>query len=237
MDTEENRRKTLPELQQPLLGLEKISEKGETKAKKLKRQKREGQRRWIAKNPDYQRQWRERNPDYSRLYLQRPEQKSYHKKYAASYYSDSDKGDFRQQRAKRSHQKWCATHPRCEKRKEYFQMIDSKNKDRKRQQARERGKTIRLAAFEAYGGHKCKCCGEDVYEFLCLDHINNDGRKHREEVGANGTSFYYHLKKRGFPDVGLQILCHSCNMAKQFYGTCPHQQMKTPIDLFFEQLQ
>jgi hypothetical protein len=33
------------------------------------------------------------------------------------------------------------------------------------------------------------------------------------------------LKRRGFPP-GHQVLCHNCNMAKQFYGQCPHKKLQ-----------
>ena len=31
------------------------------------------------------------------------------------------------------------------------------------------------------------------------------------------------LKRKGFPE-GYQTLCHNCNLAKGFYGQCPHEQ-------------
>lgn len=31
------------------------------------------------------------------------------------------------------------------------------------------------------------------------------------------------LKTNGYPD-GFQTLCHNCNMAKGFYGICPHKE-------------
>lgn len=74
---------------------------------------------------------------------------------------------------------------------------------------------------EAYGG-ACKCCGENVREFLAIDHVNNDGKEHRKIVGFNAASLYIWAKKHGFPST-LQILCHNCNNAKAFYGVCPHQ--------------
>ena len=90
--------------------------------------------------------------------------------------------------------------------------------------ARNQGK--RLQCLVAYGGNhpKCACCGEDTIEFLALDHINGNGRKHRREVG-HGTQLYYWLIANNFPPI-FQVLCHNCNAAKQFYGGCPHQRKK-----------
>ena len=81
----------------------------------------------------------------------------------------------------------------------------------------------RQIIIKAYGG-RCACCGEDEPQFLALDHINNDGSTHRRELGINGgTSFYIWTIKNNFPS-NLQLLCHNCNMAKAFYGQCPHAQ-------------
>lgn len=77
---------------------------------------------------------------------------------------------------------------------------------------------LRAAIFDHYGT-KCVCCGETEPKFLCIDHINGGGAKHVREIGGN---FYHWLKKSGYPE-GFQVLCHNCNMAKGFYGSCPHQ--------------
>ena len=73
-------------------------------------------------------------------------------------------------------------------------------------------------ALERYGG-KCMCCGEKQKEFLCFDHINGGGGKHRKEVGSKIVVW---LKKNNYPDT-FQVLCHNCNMSKGFYGYCPHK--------------
>ena len=68
-------------------------------------------------------------------------------------------------------------------------------------------------------GEKCVCCGENENKFLCIDHIKGGGRKHRATAGV--THFYRWIADNGFPNY-LQVLCHNCNMAKGFYGKCPH---------------
>jgi hypothetical protein len=122
-----------------------------------------------------------------------------------------------------------------EYRKQYFQ----KNKERNTIKSREwfrnnkkRGKEIlskarnkvRLETLSYYGGNppKCACCGESELKFLSIDHINNNGNVERRLLNkSGGGSFYFNLRKRGFPK-GYQVLCHNCNMAKAFYGSCPH---------------
>ena len=66
----------------------------------------------------------------------------------------------------------------------------------------------------------CNCCKENTIEFLAIDHINNNGAEHRKTIG-NNVQIAYWLKKHNYPE-GFQILCHNCNMAKGFYGQCPH---------------
>ena len=78
-------------------------------------------------------------------------------------------------------------------------------------------------------GAACKCCGETEHRFLALDHINGGGFKHRKSLGIprNGTAFYSWVAKNNYPPE-LQILCHNCNMAKGFYGSCPHSGPLSP---------
>ncbi len=80
---------------------------------------------------------------------------------------------------------------------------------------------LKAEVMAAYGG-KCTCCGEDQLEFLTIDHINGGGNKHRRSIGW--ASLYRWLKKNGFPKKGFQVLCWNCNIAKGFYGKCPHQK-------------
>lgn len=84
-------------------------------------------------------------------------------------------------------------------------------------------KTVRDAAFAAYGGYECACCGETEPIFLAIDHINNDGAEHRKK---EGRSLYHWLKKNDYPP-GFQVLCHNCNVGKHINGgVCPHEQAR-----------
>jgi hypothetical protein len=85
---------------------------------------------------------------------------------------------------------------------------------------RERAR-IKLLFLDAYGG-KCACCGEDDYRFLSLDHVKNDGGKHRETVACHMA--YWQAKREGYPKDKYQILCYNCNFAKGTNGgVCPHK--------------
>lgn len=70
--------------------------------------------------------------------------------------------------------------------------------DRGGEARRETARKIRvrrkLEALSHYskGEPKCKCCGVKHLAFLTIDHINGNGRKHRDKVcgGQGGTDFY-----------------------------------------------
>lgn len=79
---------------------------------------------------------------------------------------------------------------------------------------------LRNRIIAEYGGC-CICCGEDQEKFLQIDHINNDGNKHRREVGSK--NMYVWLKQHGYPKDNFQLLCANCNYGKKLNGgTCPH---------------
>jgi len=81
---------------------------------------------------------------------------------------------------------------------------------------------LRIKIIEYYGG-KCACCGENTIEFLGIDHIYGNGNSHRKELKKHRLNIYEYLRKNNYPK-GFQVLCHNCNLAKGFYGKCPHQK-------------
>lgn len=88
--------------------------------------------------------------------------------------------------------------------------------------SRRKNRKLRLEVLTYYSGGPptCACCGENHFEFLAIDHINGGGNKHRKEVGT--STMYNWLRKHNFPE-GFRVLCHNCNLAIGFYGTCPHE--------------
>lgn len=109
--------------------------------------------------------------------------------------------------------------------------IDAYNKEwreKNREKLQKRYRKYRIECLSHYskGEMKCVCCGEDTYEFLCLDHINGGGTAHRKSLGTKGgNSFFWYLRMQGYPK-GFQVLCNNCNMAKGKNGICPHQRKK-----------
>lgn len=77
----------------------------------------------------------------------------------------------------------------------------------------------KISALNKYG-RSCSYCGEDTFEFLCIDHVNNDGKTDRAKNKINGAMWEYLSKNRFMPHK-YQVLCHNCNMAKHGYKIYP----------------
>lgn len=149
--------------------------------------------------------------------------KEYNKEYQRNYYyvpdgyAQSEKcKEKRYEREEKNrgqitlkHNNWAKSHrPQCNK--------WARDCERKR----------RMKVLIHYGDNppKCACCGESTYEFLAIDHVNNNGAQHRRQIGR--SRFYSWLINNNFPE-GYQILCHNCNCAKGFYGECPHKRRRS----------
>lgn len=79
---------------------------------------------------------------------------------------------------------------------------------------------LREVVYMAYG-NKCSCppCGENRWQFLTLDHINNDGYKYRNNIGHNLISWAH---QNSCPTT-LRLLCANCNTGRaRNKGVCPH---------------
>lgn len=108
--------------------------------------------------------------------------------------------------------------------KDRLRKRDREYTDADRAYGRERRRRIRILALQAYGGDPpaCRCCGEDKIEFLSLEHSRGDGNTHRASVKGD---FILALWRQGFPhDLGLEVLCFNCNLARGFHGYCPHER-------------
>lgn len=108
-------------------------------------------------------------------------------------------------------------------------LADAKS-PRRLEKQRGYGKTatakLKLEVYTHYssGLLKCNCCGEGVYAFLTLDHMNDDGAAHRKEKGW-GTNIWRDLRKNDYPE-GYQVLCYNCNCARAHNnGVCPHEEI------------
>ena len=79
---------------------------------------------------------------------------------------------------------------------------------------------MKREVIAGYGG-ACSCCGERRFEFLSIDHVNNDGAEERKVLAA--SSMYYKLKRDGFPTARYRLLCMNCNWSRGRYAECPHE--------------
>jgi hypothetical protein len=89
----------------------------------------------------------------------------------------------------------------------------------------------KFMVMKYYGDCRCYCCGESRMPFLTIDHIHNDGARHRREIDANGSKatgdkFYTWLIINGYP-YGFRVLCWNCNSGRHCNGgTCPHEEYR-----------
>lgn len=99
-----------------------------------------------------------------------------------------------------------------------------RQRSRRYRQAHRDRMAIRQAAYRkkvrakvlGYYGQTCACCGSA--ERLTIDHVNGDGKQHREQLfgpvrTASSVQIYAWLIREGFPD-GFQTLCLQCNNSK-----------------------
>lgn len=92
------------------------------------------------------------------------------------------------------------------------------NPDRRRKNALAYYYRLQNEAILAYGGYRCSWCGIDEPLVLCLDHVANNGRDHRREIGSlGGHKLYKWLRDNNYPP-GFQVLCMNCNHAKYRNG-------------------
>jgi len=82
----------------------------------------------------------------------------------------------------------------------------------------------KLLVLSHYSGKppKCACCGEANPYFLSIDHVDGGGYRQQQKLKKWGSAFYRWLVAHKYPK-GYQVLCYNCNLAKGFYGCCPHR--------------
>lgn len=121
-----------------------------------------------------------------------------------------------------------------ERRRKLHKIYREKNKEKINARQREQFQERRMLCLIHYSGNppKCACCGETIIEFLTIDHINNDGYKHRQKIMRkkgkcpSGTWLWYWLIKNNFPE-GFQVLCWNCNCGRDKTNdkVCPHKRL------------
>ena len=93
--------------------------------------------------------------------------------------------------------------------------------DKRKSQANQ----LKDIVYTHYGKY-CKCCNENNFLFLSIDHVNNDGHEDRKKNTGKWVHLYKRIIKEGFPDR-YQILCMNCNYGKRMnHGICPHENYR-----------
>lgn len=96
----------------------------------------------------------------------------------------------------------------------YMRSWRGRNPDRARELCRESNARVKADVIAAYGG-KCVKCGFVDPRALQVDHVNGGGHRHLKALRVSkGTSFYYWLRKNGYP-TEFQLLCANCNWIKR----------------------
>jgi RNA polymerase-binding transcription factor DksA len=110
----------------------------------------------------------------------------------------------------------------CKKNPDKVRELSRKKNIKYREKGKIKRREIKLKIINAYGG-KCACCGENIPEFLTLEHIKGGGQKERKALRSKYScqSLYKKLINENFPS-GYSILCFNCNITKGIYGKCPH---------------
>ena len=164
---------------------------------------------------EYMKRWRKENPGKEKIKTYQ-ERLKYHREYNRK---NADKLRKRKREYYLEH-------------KEYFKQKSRECYLRTKEKVQERWRTLRLKVLNHYGA-KCQCCGETQYEFLAIDHKNNDGNVQRKSLKT--STMYRYIIKNNYPD-NLQVLCHNCNLAKAFYGKCPHNDRLNKITLKWQRI-
>jgi hypothetical protein len=113
-----------------------------------------------------------------------------------------------------------------QKRRDWYHSQEGKEYWKKENiKALERIRARRKKVIENYG-NACQCCGESIYEFLTIDHVNGGGTKERETFGV--TSLISKIIRENYPD-DYRVLCYNCNCSQAYSKDriCPHNKLKT----------
>ena len=120
-----------------------------------------------------------------------------------------------------------------EKVRENARLYAQQNKTKVHAYGKQYRKSLKVQAFQAYGGANCACCGENHIEFLSIDHMNGGGNEHRRQIGLKAAHPYKWLKDHNYPS-GFRVLCMNCNFALGAFGYCPHGKLEEPPKPFLQ---
>ena len=172
----------------------------------------ESMKKWRIKNPEYRKKYYEKNKQKELQLAKRWRQAN---KEIVNNYSRTHYNKYPERIKTKARKNYVVSlrKNRYESNRDKF-LLDAKKLNEKK-------RTISLWHY-SNGTFKCACCGlKDDKIFYDIDHINNDGNKHRKIIGRSNLHGW--LIKNNLPK-GYQVLCSNCNQGKnRNKGVCPHQ--------------
>ena len=165
---------------------------------------------------NYYRKNREKRKEQHKNYRQENKEKI--KEYYNKYYQENK--EKRKEYTKKNYQE------NKEKRKEQKKKHYQENKEKLKEYGKNYRQEIKELVYNHYGNGviECACCREKEIDFLSLDHIYNNGGKHRKKTGGGYKIFTWAIQNN-FPPI-FQLLCMNCNFSKGKRGNngkCIHQ--------------
>lgn len=132
--------------------------------------------------------------------------------------ADRDRYAANPEAGRESTRRWRAADPEASRKatRESMRRWMAANPEAVRDHGRRWYVTYKSPVFDHYG-HECTCCGTS--ERLTIDHVNGDGKAHREQLRGGSPALYRWLIKNDFPE-GFQVLCLRCNQSKSNGDHC-----------------
>jgi hypothetical protein len=89
--------------------------------------------------------------------------------------------------------------------------------------------TVKIRAFQILAVHGricCSECGDHRWDVLHADHVDNDGHRHRKQIGQGGNGagkrvYHWILQHPEEARKCFQLLCANCHQLKTIYGFVP----------------
>lgn len=71
-------------------------------------------------------------------------------------------------------------------------------------------------------GPNCQCCGESERSFMTFEHKYGNPEKYANGIRKTLMSRLRALKRLGWPECELTVLCYNCNCSVKWGGECAH---------------
>lgn len=98
------------------------------------------------------------------------------------------------------------------------------NPEKMRKYGRRSVRKLKQDVLQMLGG-ECECCGEDLFPFLTLDHIHDNGVDHRRDFKGGQTEVYRKIRAGELSREDYRVLCFNCNCGRAANaGVCPHEE-------------